>query len=517
MLVRRVGARFGPLAIAIGMSFTIWLACNLSSSTGARAVAGPLSVAFRVFLGALVLAWPIGRLTRADRMGLGVYAATLSCATAVFLLAAPDFGDELMNPVNVVTLPTLVSVAQQFLVITLVPVWGIVLAVVVVRRGRLLPPAARALFGPGMVAALIAGGSDFVLFFSDRLLADVSTVVSVGRWIDVARFGAAPLVLALAVRRAPASRDRLRTIDIGVTRTVDLQQALVGGLGDPTVQLGFRRPDGSWVGPTGTRTTLGGVGRSVTAVKQGDVVVAAIDHAPALDDRPSVVEAALATVALSLEHARLDALALARLGELQRVRLGIVAAEDGARHRLERDLHDGAQQRLVGLALQARLAVTGGAAAVEVAELNVGVDEARSELRDIIDGALPAVLAEGGLVPALDMLATTAPMAVRVHVDVPAEVPTTVVGAAWFVVSEAVANAVKHARANELIVRVATGDGELCVEVSDDGVGGADIAKGEGLAGLHRRVAALGGTLAVTSSRGNGTTLRVALPLAGPN
>jgi signal transduction histidine kinase len=100
---------------------------------------------------------------------------------------------------------------------------------------------------------------------------------------------------------------------------------------------------------------------------------------------------------------------------------------------------------------------------------------------------------------------------------VPAEVPATVVGAAWFVVSEAVANAVKHAQANELTVQVSTGDGELRVEVSDDGLGGADVAQGEGLAGLHRRVAALGGTLALTSPRGNGTMLRVALPLAGPN
>jgi signal transduction histidine kinase len=516
VLLHRRGGHLGLYAIGTGLLLTAWLACNLSSSAGAIAVAPALGVLFRVLLGALVLSWPIGRLARADRIGLGLYAANLGFASLVFLLASPTVGDDLANPLNVVSLPTLVQVVQQVLVITLVPVWGVVLVVVVFRRSRQLPTRARALARPGMVAALVAGGADVVLFFSDRLLSDVTAAVSVGRWIDVGRFGAVPLILALASRRSPVAGERLRTVDVGATGTADLQLSLVRGLGDPTARLAFRRPDGSWVGPTGAVVTLGGSGRSVTSVEQDEAVVAAIEHDPALDDRPSVVEAALATVALALEHTRLDALALARLRDAQQARLAIVAAEDAARHRLERDLHDGAQQRLVGLALQTRLAMSGSPDANELVALDHGVEEARRDLRAIIDDAVPAIVAERGLASALDMLATMAPTAIRLDVVVSAEVPAPVGATAWYVVSETVANATKHAHAHELVVRVATREGELCVEVADDGRGGAEVSKGGGLAGLRRRVTSLGGTFSVSSPPAGGTVVRVALPFGDP-
>ena len=186
------------------------------------------------------------------------------------------------------------------------------------------------------------------------------------------------------------------------------------------------------------------------------------------------------------------------------------------RHRLERDLHDGAQQRLVGLALQSRLVAAARAPVDgELALLARGVDDARKELRSIATGSLPAMLAERGLAPALEVLAMTAPMGVTLRVNVPAEVPAPVATTAWFVVSEAVANAVKHAGAQDLTVRIDANDGGLHVEVVDDGSGGADAAAGGGLAGLHRRVTALGGTLTVTSPKHGGTTVRVVLPFGG--
>jgi signal transduction histidine kinase len=516
LLMRRPHAWFGPCAIAVGLTLTTWLACNLSASAWARAAGTPLTTVFRVLLGALVLSWPIGRVSRGDRVALAVYAASLGIASAVFLLAAPILVDELQNPVNIVSLPTLVQVTNQLLAVTLIPVWGAVLAFVVIRRGRRLPAPARSLARPAMVAALVAGGSDVTLFASDRLFGDVAAVVSIGRWVDVARFGVVLLVFALATRRRMPVHDRVRTLDIGQRQSVDLQQSLARGLGDPTVRLAFRRPNSTWVAPSGDSISLGGAGRSVTTVERDREVVAAIDHDASLDDRPSVVEAALATTALSLEHARLEALALARLADVQRVRLAIVNAEDVARHRLERDLHDGAQQRLVGLALQSRLAAAAPAPVDgEIGALTSGIKDARDELRTITLGSLPAVLAERGLPSALEVLATTTPMTVDLAVNVPAEVPAPIATTAWFVVSEAVANAVKHAGAERLTVRVGSRPDGLHVEVVDDGSGGAEAASGGGLAGLQWRVAAIGGTMSISSPVHGGTTVQVELPFGG--
>ena len=234
-----LAAWFGPCAIAVGLSFTIWLACNLSGSAVAGVAAAPLTTAFRVLLGALVLAWPIGRVSRADRIGLTVYAGSLGLATATYHLVAPDLQNGTPSPVNILSLPTLAQVVNQFLVVTLVPVWGAVLVVVVVRRSRRLPAGARALGRPAVLAALVAGGSDVTLFASDRLFGDVAAVVSVGRWVDVARFGLVPLVFALGTRRLVPTRERVRTIDVGQRQPVGLQQWLARGLGDPSVRLGF--------------------------------------------------------------------------------------------------------------------------------------------------------------------------------------------------------------------------------------------------------------------------------------
>jgi signal transduction histidine kinase len=516
LLVRRPRAWSGPFAIGVGLTLTMWFTCNLSSSAWARVGATPLTTVFRVLLGALVLSWPIGRVSRTDRVALGVYAADLGIASVAYVLASPTLYNGSSNPLNIVAAPTLVQVMNQLLAVTLIPLWGGVLVVVVLRRTRRLPPAAHSLARPAMLAALVAGGSDITLFASDRLFADVAAVVSVGRWVDIGRFGVVPLLFALAAKRVEAPSGRVRTIDIGQRQTIDLRGALANGLGDPTVQLGFRRSDHSWVTPSGEPITLGGPGRSVTTVEHDRTVVAAIDHDPALDDRPSVVEAALATTALSLEHVRLEALALARLAEVQRVRLAIVNAEDVARHRLERDLHDGAQQRLVGLALQSRLVATAPESTdSELAALRRGIEEARDELRSVSVGALPALLADRGLQSALEALATTAPMTVDLVVRVPADVPAALAVTAWFVISEGVTNAVKHSGADRLSVRVGAGPTSLHVVVADDGAGGAEAAPGGGLAGLRWRVAAAGGTMSVSSPTGGGTTLLVELPFGG--
>jgi signal transduction histidine kinase len=200
-------------------------------------------------------------------------------------------------------------------------------------------------------------------------------------------------------------------------------------------------------------------------------------------------------------------------------RARIVAASDAARHRIQRDLHDGAQQRLVSLALRlraAKAAVSPDARdlAAHLDELAGAMDEALEELREIAHGIHPGTLARGGLVPALRTLARRSSVPVRLDVDVDGRLAEQLEFAAFCVVSEALTNAAKHAEAGVIDVHVSVRAGVLRVFVRDDGRGGADSSRGSGIVGLTDRVEALSGRMVVHSPPGAGTTLEVTLPIA---
>ncbi|HEY6495677.1 MAG TPA: GAF domain-containing protein [Trebonia sp.] len=202
-------------------------------------------------------------------------------------------------------------------------------------------------------------------------------------------------------------------------------------------------------------------------------------------------------------------------------RARIVTAEDEARRRIERDLHDGAQQRLVTLALQVQelqeAAPSGtGELAQGLAGVTAGLEAALEELREIAGGIHPAVLAQSGLRPALKALARRCPVPVELHVQVEERPPQSVEIAAYYVVSEALANTAKHAGADAAEVAVLASDGILSVRVRDNGRGGADLGRGSGLLGLRDRAEALGGRISLHSPPGAGTTLEVRIPLHGP-
>jgi PAS domain S-box-containing protein len=204
--------------------------------------------------------------------------------------------------------------------------------------------------------------------------------------------------------------------------------------------------------------------------------------------------------------------------ELEASRLRIVEAGDAERRRLERNLHDGAQQRLVALAVGLRMAIekvrTGPDQAKELLEVAAEeLSEALTELRELAQGIHPAVLTERGLEPALEVLAARTPMPVALDLRLRERLPEPVETAAYYVVSEALANVVKHARAEAAAVRVLRSDGSALVEVEDDGEGGARLDGGSGLRGLLDRVETLDGWLEIESRRGRGTLVRAALPL----
>jgi signal transduction histidine kinase len=222
-----------------------------------------------------------------------------------------------------------------------------------------------------------------------------------------------------------------------------------------------------------------------------------------------VLEASFNTMAGSLEHSR---------EELAASRTRVVAAADQARRRIERDLHDGTQQRLVSLVLDLRAAQA--AVPPELPELRAqlarvadGLTGALEDLRELSRGIHPAILSEGGLAPALKALARRSAVPVELEVEVPARLAEPAEVAAYYVVSEALANTAKHAHASVIHVHVQAGDDRLRLSVRDDGVGGALPGRGSGLVGLTDRVQALGGTITIHSPTGQGTRLQIDLPV----
>ena len=222
------------------------------------------------------------------------------------------------------------------------------------------------------------------------------------------------------------------------------------------------------------------------------------------------------------EFTELLAIAIANAfnrAELAASRARIVVAGDEARRRFERNLHDSVQQRLVSLALRLRrterqLPPAEGALKSALAESVEELNAATEEVREIAQGIHPAILTQGGLAPALRTLARRCPIPVEVTVDCEDRLPEPVEVAAYYVAAEALANTAKHAAASRASVAVDRHDGLIRVRISDDGVGGADPSTGSGLTGLRDRVEALGGSLAVRSPRGQGTSLDVTLPVA---
>ena len=237
----------------------------------------------------------------------------------------------------------------------------------------------------------------------------------------------------------------------------------------------------------------------------------------ALRERAQQAEAAELRARLA-EREREAAARIAVAEERSRIARRIVEAGDAERRRLERDLHDGAQSRLVALALKLRMARTKAQDRPEVAAL---LDESIAELRESLDelrelarGIHPAVLTDRGLAPALEALAGRSPVPVEVDVAAPDGLPDAAATAVYFLVSEALTNVAKYARAEHATVAVRAAGDSVVVEVADDGVGGADVARGSGLRGLSDRVSALDGRLELRSPAGEGTRVRAEIPLA---
>jgi signal transduction histidine kinase len=300
----------------------------------------------------------------------------------------------------------------------------------------------------------------------------------------------------------------------------ELRDALAKSLRDPSLALAYWLPqfDTGWADLEGRPVELpsDGSGRATTFIDRDGARLAALVHDPALDEEPELLAAVGAAAGIALENGRLHAEQRAHLEELKGSRARVIEAGQKERQRLERDLHDGAQQRLIALSLElGRLEKqlggdTGAQARVDQARREIAVS--LEELRAVSRGLHPAVLSGHGLAVALESIAAHAPVPVRLTVALEGRLPELIEVAAYYVVSEALANIGKHAAATSVTIDVARTDGVVVIEVVDDGVGGADTERGSGLRGLADRVEAHGGRLRVWSPSGCGTRLRAEMP-----
>jgi signal transduction histidine kinase len=301
-----------------------------------------------------------------------------------------------------------------------------------------------------------------------------------------------------------------------------LRELLSKALGDRSLQIVYWLDDSQrWVDHSGKPTALpeqDDPARAWTPVEREGRRVGAIVHDRSLCEDEELIRSVAVAAGLSIENERLQAQLRARVEELRRSRARIVEAGTAERRRLERNLHDGAQQRLVALSLTMRLAQgrlrkdpDGAEQLLTSAQEELG--RALEELRELARGIHPAVLSDRGLKAALEALAGRSPVPVALDGTPPERLPPPVEAAAYFVVAEALTNVVKYAKASQARVSVSRRNGHAIVEVADDGVGGADPVRGSGLRGLADRISALDGTLVLTSPEGAGTLLRAEIPV----
>ena len=299
-----------------------------------------------------------------------------------------------------------------------------------------------------------------------------------------------------------------------------VRETLAQSLGDRTLSIAYWLPDReSFVDERGRPVPLPepGSDRTWTAVDYEGHRVAAIIHDASLEASAELVQAAAAAASLALDNERLKADLRARVAELRASRVRIVEASNSARRRLERDLHDGAQQQLVALAVDLRILRGRVGESAEAIELIDGMEEklaaALDELRELARGIHPGILTDRGLAAALDALASRAPLDVRCDIDLPQRPPPSVEAVGYFVAAEALTNVLKYAKAQRLTIRAVQEEENIVIELEDDGVGGADERRGSGLQGLRDRVGALDGTLFVDSPLGRGTVVRARIPV----
>jgi signal transduction histidine kinase len=526
---RRPSSRFGALLTAVGFTFMLG-ALTSSDESVVFTIGVLLANAFFVVFAHMLLAYPDGRLERPWHAKLLAAAYVLSVVGPLPQLlwgfterteeGCPGCPESALLIENNDTLRDIGNAITSLVGVALV---AIVLAILL-RRWRAATGPQRRGMAPvlwsGVVMLMLLGSSLFTDAAGIARLTDLLGTAGLIVFASVPWVFLFGLVRSRVVRAGAVSELLLRLGEAPGTGT--LRSRLADALGDRSLQLVFWLEDkGKWVDSEGQKVELpsaDNAARAWTAVELEGRRVGAIVHDATLAEDPDLLGSVAAAAGLAMENERLQAQLRARVEELRASRARIVEASSHERRRLERNLHDGAQQRLVALSLTLRLAQ--GKLHDEPDKANAllaGAQEeltlALGELRELARGIHPAVLSDRGLHAALEALAGRAPIEVDLAELPKDRLPEPIEAAAYFVVAEALTNVVKYAHAQSATVRVSRRNGHAIVEVADDGIGGADPDRGSGLRGLADRVSALDGRMSLDSPAGAGTRLRAEIPV----
>ncbi len=520
--LRWPSSRLGLLFSLVGY-FTLLPALDyLDSSVGFTIGNAAVSLAGAA-LAHLGLAWPTGRLR--SRFERGVVVAEYASAAGLTLLGMlfwdPAFsGCDASCPANLLLVrgsrPAWDAVNAASAAVG--AVLTVIVVILIIRHWRSARGWSRQAMVPLVWIALVIGVESLVSNVTGQFrLPPLANLVFNG-WAPLV-YMLGPVLFVISTVRARTARGALGTAIVDLEPGAPpgrLRDTLARALGDSTLQLAFKDGDG-FTDTSGLAVDPAqpDPGRAVVPLTGAQEAVLVYDAG--LDLEPHLVRLTAAAASMALEHSRLQAEVQAQLELVRASRARIVEAGDAERRRLERDLHDGAQQRLVTLTLALGMA-RGRAAGVDpelatlIESATKEAKEALTELRELARGIHPAVLTETGLAGAIQALVERSPAVVTIT-EVPRErFPAVIEATVYFVVSEALANVAKHARADTAQVCIRRLPGRLAVRVSDDGAGGARPERGSGLAGLADRVASAGGVLRVDSPPGAGTRLEADIP-----
>ena len=513
---RRPASRLGPLMAAGGLAsaFSGW---QLAESAGPYTFGAAFDIVPAALFIHVCLAFPDGRL-RSKFEGALVGVAYAS-AVGLQLVKLALGGVDPANLVDVWRQPDLVAMVEDVQLLSLSACCMLALAVLMGRRRRLGRPRRRAIAFviDSFALALVMIAALFVMAAFE--LPGFREVQRVTLFV----VGLSPLAFLLGLLDARLARSAVGDLIVELRSEPgphDLRDALAHALRDPSLTLAYWLPSfQTYVDVNGRPVRLPDDDtRTATLIDREGEHVAALVHDPALDDEHQLLKGVGAAAGMSLENARLQAELRARVEELRGSRARVIDAGQKERQLLERDLHDGAQQRLIALSL--RLSLLKKSLPNEP-EVRQELDAARSEialsleeLRDVARGIHPAVLSGHGLAVAVESLSAHAPLPVQLEMCVEDRLPERVEVAAYYVVSESLANVAKHAHASKARVSLERRDDYLVVEIVDDGDGGADTERGSGLRGLADRVEALGGRLRVWTPLGGGTRVQAEIPCA---
>jgi len=525
---RRPASAIGRLLTVAGL---VWLLARVLVSAGPHPVlfsAGLVLVLLPIaFLAHLAVAFPSGRVASTFERLVVVSSYVVIISGVAFL----DLSGCEECPRNLLAVGAQEGVGRSLrfaiLVSTLVTIGAF--SAVLVDHWRRGTGTARRVLAPVLPTALL-----YAAVSAANLLAELGAPVGLGRewaWVERVAIMVVPVAFLGGLLRSRLARYGVGELVVELGERApgaELRAAVSRALGDPSAEVAYWRQDLGYVDGDGRPVELpvGDSERAVTVINRAGHGIAALVHDAALREEPGLLDAVCAAAGLAIENERLHAEVLARLAEVRASRARIVEAADAERRRVERNLHDGAQQRLVTLSLaltMARNRLAGEASRATPGQGDPGVEDllreaaeelvlALRELRELARGIHPAILTEEGLGPAVESLAERSPVPVRVTGHASAPLPLPVEAAAYYVVSETLANVVKYANASLVTVTIGQCERGLRVEVADDGTGGAVARPGSGLEGLADRVAALDGRLVVESDPGSGTRVTAEIP-----